>query len=87
MFGILRRLFYRPAIRLGSLGYSQRGRKKLRNEGFASYLAANNRRTLNTDRQDALLATRRFARQLLVMAALGLVTWFVVESAQAIGVF
>jgi hypothetical protein len=87
VFGILRRLFYRPVIRLGSLGYNRRGGQRLRSEGFASYLAANNRRSLNTDRQDALLATRRFARQMLVVAALGLVTWFVVESAQAIGVF
>lgn len=87
MFGILRRLFHRPVIRLGSLGYGQRDSQRLRNERFASYLAANNRRSINTDRIDALLATRRFARQLLVLAALGLVTWFVVESAQAIGVF
>lgn len=72
---------------LGSLGRAPRSGVRLRNERFASYLAANNRRSLNTDRQDALLTGRRVLRNALVVGLIALAVWVAVESASAIGVF
>jgi zona occludens toxin (predicted ATPase) len=64
-----------------------RSRSRLRNERFASYLSANNRRSIDTDAQDALLAGRKVARGLLSLAALALAAWVVLESALAVGIF
>lgn len=87
MLRFLRELFHRPTIKLGSLGHAPRSRGHLRNERFASYLASNNRRSVNSDRSDALLATRKLFRVGLVLGAIAFAAWVVVESAQAIGVF
>jgi hypothetical protein len=64
-----------------------RSPSRLRNERFVSYLSANNSKRVNTDLQDAFLASRRLARQVLVLAGIGGLIWIVVESAQAVGVF
>lgn len=88
MFAFLRRLFHRPALKLGSLGRRERsGGVRLRNERFVSYLSANNRGSINTDSKDSLLALRRLARASLVLCLFGLAAWVVVESASAVGVF
>jgi hypothetical protein len=83
----VQQLFHRPALKLGSLGLIPQGHSRLRNERFASYLASNNRKVINTDMHDALLAWRRFARQVFIFAAVGMIVWVVFESAQAVGVF
>jgi hypothetical protein len=83
----IRRLCYRPAIRLGRIERGPRDRRHLRSERFASFLAANNRKTINTDVQDALLAGRRIMRQFLIFAAGGVLVWIALESARAVGVF
>jgi hypothetical protein len=87
VISFVRRLLHRPALQLGSLGRAPRSGQRLRNERFASYLASNNRRSLNTDRQDALLAGRRLVRGALMLGLVALAAWVVVESASAIGVF
>jgi len=84
---VIRRLCYRPAIRLSRIERGPRDRMHLRSERFASFLASNNRKTINTDRQDALLAGRRIARQFLIFAAGGILVWIALESARAVGVF
>jgi hypothetical protein len=84
---VLRRLCYRPAIRLGRIEQGPCNRTHLRSERFASYLAANNRKTLNTDRQDVLLAGRRIVRQFLIFAAGAALAWIALESARAVGMF
>jgi hypothetical protein len=84
---VLRRLCYRPAIRLGRIERGPRDRSHLRSERFASFLADNNRKTLNTDRQDVLLASRRIARLFLIFAAGAGLAWIALESARAVGMF
>jgi len=84
---VIRRLCYRPAIRLGRIERGPRDRAHLRCERFASFLAANNRKMINTDRQDALLVGRRIVRQFLIFAAGAVLAWIALESARAVGVF
>jgi hypothetical protein len=83
----LQQLLHRPALKLGSLGLIPQSRSRLRNERFASYLVENNRKAINTDMHDALLAWRRLARHAFIFAAVGMIVWVVFESAQAVGVF
>lgn len=87
MIRSLKRLLHRPAIKLGSLGRKPRTGAQLRNERFVSYLSANNRKRIDTDLQDALLAGRRFARRVAMLAAVAFVAWVVLQSARAIGMF
>jgi len=77
----------RPALDLGSLGRGRRSRSQLRNERFASYLATNNRRSINTDRQDAMLVGRKLFRTALTLGLITLAVWVTLESASAIGIF
>ena len=84
---VLRRLCYRPAIRLGRIERGPRDRMHLRSERFASFLAANNRKTINTDMQDALLAGRKIVRQFLIFGAGAALAWIALESARAVGMF
>jgi ABC-type protease/lipase transport system fused ATPase/permease subunit len=79
---ILRQLLHRPAIRMDTMD-----ERSLRNARFASFMANNNRRPVNTDRKDVLLALSRFMRLCLGAGVLGLVAWVALESARAIGVF
>ncbi len=87
MIRSLKRMLHRPAIKLGSLGRKPRSGAQLRNERFVSYLSANNRKRIDTDLQDALLAGRRFARRVAMLAAVAFVAWVVLQSARAIGMF
>jgi len=52
-----------------------------------SFLSQNNRKTLNTDFQDAVLRGRRLVRNLLILAAAAGASWIVLESAKALSLF
>ncbi len=82
-----KQLLHRPALKLGSLGLAPQSRSRLRNERFASYLVESNRKAVNTDLQDALLAGRRLFRHALILGAIGMIVWVVFESAQAVSMF
>lgn len=84
MRSLLRQLFYRPAIRSGIARDSRGG---LRNPRFVSFLAQNNRKTLDTDFQDALLRGRQWIRRGLVMLLAAGGAWVLLESAKALSVF
>jgi hypothetical protein len=80
----LKNLLYRPAVRLG-LARDPRGR--FRDPRFVSFLAQNNRRSIDTPLQDAVLRGRRLFKQALIaLVAVG-GAWFLVESAKALSVF
>jgi hypothetical protein len=74
----------RPALRFG-LRRDPRGR--FRDPRFVSFLSQNNRKSLDTDTQDAVLAGRRVMRTLLKLAFFGGGAWVVLESAKALSVF
>jgi hypothetical protein len=77
-------LFRRPAVRFG-LARGRRGR--FRDPRFVSFLAQSNRRTLDTDFQDAVLRGRRLLKLALVLGAAVGGAWVVVESAKALTLF
>jgi hypothetical protein len=52
-----------------------------------SFLAQNNRKTLNTDLQDAVLRGRRLVKQGLIVLLVAGGAWIVLESAKALSVF
>jgi len=84
MLSVLLGFFRRPAIRFG-LAKDSRGR--FRDPRFVSFLAQNNRKTLNTDFQDAVLRGRKFAKQVLILLVAGGAAWVVLESAKALSMF
>ena len=81
---VLLNLCHRPAIRFG-LAHDPEGR--FRDPRFASFLAASNRKALDTDLHDAVLRGRRMIRNLFRLALAGGVAWVVLESAKALSVF
>jgi len=84
MWRAFRNLWHRPAVRLG-LVRDSRGR--FRDPRFVSFLAQNNRRTIDTHLQDAVLRGRRLVKQVLVLILVAGGAWFVLESAKAISMF
>lgn len=84
MVSALRRWFHRPALRFG-LARDVRGR--FRDPRFVSFIADNNRKTLDTDFQDAVLRGRKFMKQALVVALAVAGAWIVLESAKALSTF
>ncbi len=84
MLSALMQFFHRPALRFG-LAKDSRGR--FRDPRFVSFLSQNNRKTLNTDFQDAVLRGRRLVRNLLILAAAAGASWIVLESAKALSLF
>jgi hypothetical protein len=84
MVRALKNLLRRPASRGGRAGASPR---RFRDPRFVSFLAANNRKTLNTDFQDAVLQGRRLFKQVLVVLLIAGGAWVVLESARALTVF
>jgi hypothetical protein len=84
MQAFLKNLFHRPAIRFG-LARDTRG--KFRDPRFVSFISQSNRKTLNTDFQDAVLRGRRVLRFALVVAIVGAGAWVLLESAQALSMF
>jgi len=84
MLSILKNLFHRPAIRFG-MAHDSRG--KFRDPRFVSFIAENNRKTLNTDFQDAVLRGRKLLRYALVAGLGCIAAWVVLESAHALSMF
>ena len=84
MLRFLMNLFHRPVIRSG-MAKDARGR--FRNPRFVSFISQSNRKTLDTDFQDAVLRSRKLLRHALVALLIGGCAWFVVESAKALSVF
>jgi len=84
MFAPLKRLFHRPVIRFG-MASDSRGR--FRDPRFVSFISECNRKTLNTDFQDAVLRGRKLLRYALVAALVCGGAWIVLESAHALSMF
>jgi hypothetical protein len=84
MWALIRNFFHRPAIRFG-LAKDRRG--KFRDPRFVSFISDSNRKTLNTDFQDAVLQGRKLFRYALVAAVVCGGAWIVVESAHALSMF
>lgn len=84
MVTLLKRLFHRPAIRFGMADDSHR---KFRDPRFVSFIAESNRKTLNTDFQDAVLRGRKLLRYALIAAIACGGAWVVLESAHALSMF
>jgi hypothetical protein len=81
---LLKNLFHRPAIRFGK-GCGAGG--KFRDQRFASFMSQNNRKSLNTDFQDAVLQGRKLLRYALVAAVGCAAVWVALESAHALSMF
>ena len=60
---------------------------RFRSAQFASFMAQNNRRRVDTDLLDAVLRSRRLLRNLLKLTLAGGGAWVVVESARALSIF
>jgi hypothetical protein len=74
----------RPAIRFG-LRRDRRGR--FRDPRFASFMAQNNRRSIDTDLHDAVLQGRKLMKHLFRLGLAVGGAWVVLESARALSVF
>ncbi|MEI8088086.1 MAG: hypothetical protein WCG63_00670 [Opitutaceae bacterium] len=85
MLRFLQKLLHKPAIRFG-LGRDRQG-SRLRDPRFVSFMAQNNRKTLDTDLQDAVLRGQKLFRHALIAAVIAAVAWFALESAQALSIF
>lgn len=68
-------------------GLKRDPRSRFRNQQFASFLASNNQRTLNTDFQDRVLRGRKLFRHILVIGLVGGGAWIALESARAFSIF
>ena len=84
MLRFLQRVFHRPALRFG---LSRKRSSRLRDPRFVSFMAQSNRKTLDTDLQDAVLRGRRLMKQVFVVALVLGGAWIVVESAKALSMF
>jgi hypothetical protein len=63
------------------------GRGKFRDPRFVSFISQSNRKTLNTDFQDAVLQGRKLVRYALVAVLVCGGAWVVIESAHALSMF
>jgi hypothetical protein len=81
---LLKNLFHRPVIRSG-MARGAHGR--FQDPRFASFMSQNNRKSLNTDFQDAVLRGRKFLRYALVAAVGCAAVWVAIESAHALSMF
>lgn len=84
MWRALKSSFHRPAVRLG-MARDARGR--FRDPRFVSFLAQNNRRTIDTHLQDAVLRGRRILKHALIAGLVAVGAWVAVESAKALTMF
>ncbi len=84
MLSLLRNLLHRPVIRNGM---TRDSRGKFRDPRFVSFIAQNNRKTLNTDFQDAVLKGRKVIRLALLAGVAVGGAWFLLESAHALSMF
>lgn len=81
---LLKNAFHRPAIRFG---LAREGHGKFRDPRFVSFISQSNRKTLNTDFQDAVLRGRKLFRLVLIGALGCIAAWVVLESAHALSMF
>ena len=84
MLDFISSLFRRSPVRFG---LARDRRSRLRDPRFVSFMAASNRKTLDTDFQDAVLQGRRLFKQALVVVLAAGGIWVVVESARALTLF
>jgi hypothetical protein len=83
MWRALKQFWHAPAVRLGLA----RDHGRFRDPRFVSFLVQNNRRTVDTNLQDAVLRGRRLAKHALWVALAVGGAWFVLESAKALSAF
>jgi hypothetical protein len=84
VFRALLNCLHRPAVRSGRV---RGARGPIRNSQFVSFLAQNNRRTLDTNFHDTVLRGRRLVRQALYLIVGAGCAWVVLESARALSTF
>jgi hypothetical protein len=84
MLAVVKNLFHRPALRFGLASAAQ---GKFRDPRFVSFISESNRKTLNTDFQDAVLKARKLVRYAMVLAVACGGAWVVLESAHALSMF
>jgi hypothetical protein len=73
--------------RAPSFGRRRAARGRFRDPRFVSFLSDFNRKTLDTDFQDAVLRGRRLFKQGLIVALAAGGAWIVLESARALSIF
>ena len=84
MLSALKNIFHR---RVHRSAMARDSRSRFRDPRFVSFLSANNRKTLNTDFQDALLRGRRIFKHALVLVVIAGAAWVMLESARAVSLF
>ena len=84
MLRVVRRWWYRPAIRMGSVDNSRIRTTRTRNAQFISYLVDSGFRQVNADHYEAGLRRRRLAKRILFWLFVVGGAWLVVESARAL---
>jgi len=80
----LRRWWYRPPIRMGSVDNSRIRRTQTRNAQFISYLVESGFRQVNADHYESGLRRRRLAKRILFWLFVVGGAWLIVESARAL---
>lgn len=84
----MRRLFRRPPIRMGSVDNRSMRTTPVRNAGFVSFFQGQGCLSArHPDLQDIRLRRQRRRRVVATLTAVGLSTWFVIESAHALALF
>ena len=84
MLRALKSLFHH---RVHRMAMARDSRSRFRDPRFVSFLSANNRKTLNTDFQDAILRGRRVFKHVLVLVLIAGTAWVMLESAKAVSLF
>ncbi len=84
MLRVVRRWWYRPPIRMGSVDNSRIRTTRTRNAQFISYLVDSGFRQVNTDHYESGLRRRRLAKRILFWLFVVGGAWLVVESARAL---
>jgi hypothetical protein len=84
MLRVVRRWWYRPAIRMGSVDNSRIRTTRTRNAQFISYLVESGFRNASADRYEAGLHRRRLVKRVLFWLFVVGGVWLIVESARAL---
>jgi len=69
------------------MGLARDPRGRFRDPRFVSFISQNNRRSIDTNLQDAVLRGRQLVKHGMVALLVAGAAWFVVESARAFSVF
>jgi len=84
---VLRALLYNCFRSRRRFGLARDPSSRLRDPGFVSFLADNNRRRPDSDHASNRLRTRKLVRQLFVGVLAGGGAWVLLESARALSLF